>query len=585
MRNPLYYLLAKMWVYARDNRRNIVLYAALVLGANLVIALEPMTVGLFLNAVQTNGVNHKNFGQLMLFVSAIFFLEIIFWSMHGPARVIENRNAFRVRANYKNHLLGGVFGLPIEWHTNHHSGDTIDKIEKGTESIFNFASRTFEIEQSLIMLATSIAALFIFSIPAAITAIVLSASTFYLLTFFDRKLVRGYRTVNRAENQISAKVYDALSNISTIIVLRAQSLVLDSLKREIEKPYRQYDSNIRLNELKWFFASVMGRLTVVITVGVYLFLNLDSGTILAGTIYILFNYSNKIREVFYQFAYAYHDIVSQRASVANSEELPLNPEDDPSGKNLRLSRNWQKIEIAELSFAHHNCNEGLADLSLEILRGEHIAIIGPSGAGKSTLLKIIRDLHRPKNLKLLVDGARYNDFGEINDSISLIPQEPEIFASTIRENITLGIDYKPEAIRRFADMARFLEVIARLPKGIESSIVEKGVNLSGGEKQRLALARGLLASAEKDIILLDEPTSSVDFYNELSIYENIFRSFKGKTVISSIHRLYLLPMFDRIYFLKEGRLAAEGTFDNLRNNSDEFKELWSKYNRRNDPHR
>ena len=115
-------------------------------------------------------------------------------------------------------------------------------------------------------------------------------------------------------------------------------------------------------------------------------------------------------------------------------------------------------------------------------------------------------------------------FKSISSYISLIPQDPEIFSSTIKENITLGLSFSDKEIKKFTDLARFSDVVKKLPKGLNSSIVEKGVNLSGGEKQRLALSRGLLASEDKEIILLDEPTSSVDSKNELLIYQNIYDS-------------------------------------------------------------
>jgi len=582
MKNPLVYLFEKMWQYAGPNRRSIVLYSVLLLGANIVISLEPLVIGLFLNAVQTEGIVPANFFRMMLLVSMVFVLEILFWSMHGPARVIENRNAFRVRANYKNFLLRGVFGLPIEWHTDHHSGDTIDKIEKGSMAIFNFSSKTFEMEQSVIMLAVSLAVLILFSPTAAAAAVIMSAGTFWALTLFDKKLIPGYQIVNNLENRISAKIFDAVSNIYTIIVLRSQRLVLRSLENEIKKPYWQYDINVVTNELKWFFASLMGRLIVVVTIGVYLVLNLGKGAILAGTVYILFNYANRIREVFYHFAYSYHDIVSYRASVANAEELPVDfASIDAKGKKC-LPRNWNALSVTDLSFTHSGAAQGaifgLCGLAMDIKKGEHIALIGASGAGKSTLLKIIRDLHRPLEMKLTVDNCEIAaGFAAISDSISLIPQEPEIFATTIKENITMGIDQDLAAIKRFARMALFGDVVRRLPKGYDSSVVEKGVNLSGGEKQRLALARGLIASQDKDIILLDEPTSSVDFHTELAIYENLFGEFKNKTIISAVHKLYLLPMFDKIYFLKDGQMIASGSFDELKLGSSDFRSLWEEY--------
>jgi ABC-type multidrug transport system fused ATPase/permease subunit len=117
-------------------------------------------------------------------------------------------------------------------------------------------------------------------------------------------------------------------------------------------------------------------------------------------------------------------------------------------------------------------------------------------------------------------------------------------------------------------------VITQLPKGLESDIREKGVNLSGGQKQRLALARGILAASESEVVLLDEPTSSVDPKTEAMIYQKMFTAFKNKAIISSMHRLHLLYQFDYIYVLNQGRIVAEGTFEHLREHSPIFQELW-----------
>jgi ABC-type multidrug transport system fused ATPase/permease subunit len=114
----------------------------------------------------------------------------------------------------------------------------------------------------------------------------------------------------------------------------------------------------------------------------------------------------------------------------------------------------------------------------------------------------------------------------------------------------------------------------QLPEKLSSDIREKGVNLSGGQKQRLALARGILAARESEVILLDEPTSSVDPKTELMIYDKIFASFADKAIVSSLHRLHLLTKFDYIYVLHQGSIVAEGSFEHLRNNSRVFQELW-----------
>jgi ATP-binding cassette, subfamily B, bacterial len=549
--------------------------------ANLAVAAKPLVVGFLLNTMQTQGVSRENIAHLLSLLLLLPFLEVVFWLLHGPSRVIESENAFFVRANYKNYLLRGTMALPIEWHTDHHSGDTIDKIEKGTEALFNFSEGTFEIISGSIMLFTAYAALMFFDPLAGAVGLVFSIFTFYIISLFDRKLVPGYKEVNRMENTTSAKIFDALSNTATVIILRVESLVLKSIDTFIQKPLSRYKINIRLNEWKWFSSAFLGSFAVIIVVALYLATHFAAGTILVGTIYILYGYADQIRDTFFRFAYQYNNIVRYRASVANAEELSKDFRSVSLTEEKKIPSPWSQLKISGLSFSYHaedGADLHLDNVSMSMKKGERIALIGESGGGKTTFLKVMRDLYHPKTLELRVDGKKIlEDFAAVSRSLSLIPQDPELFATTIRENLTLGVEYTDEHIRVFTDMAAFTSVVERLPKGLESSIVERGVNLSGGEKQRLALARGLMASVDKDIVLLDEPTSSVDFQNEMSIYRNIFEAFPDKTIISSIHRLHLLSLFDTVYFFREGEVIASGSFEELKKSSPPFQELWGKY--------
>jgi len=219
---------------------------------------------------------------------------------------------------------------------------------------------------------------------------------------------------------------------------------------------------------------------------------------------------------------------------------------------------------------------------LEILKGEKIALIGSSGSGKTTILKVMRGLYQVNSGEVYLENKKLkNRFNTISEDIALIPQEPEIFATTIRENITLGLAIKTDIINEYLEMVNLQKTIEKMPHKLNSTTVEKGVNLSGGEKQRLALARGLMAAENKEILLLDEPTSSVDSDNELRIYKNIFSKFENKTIISSIHRLHLLSLFDKIYFFENGKIIASGNLQELIETSEKFKEIWEKYKIKN----
>ncbi len=567
-----------LWRYSAGNRKKLILYSLMSAGAVLAWSLEPLVVGWLLNEVQQNGVGAHNATFLVGLIATFFAVEVVGWALHGPSRIMETENAFMAKVKYKTHLLGGVLAYPIEWHTNHHSGDTIDKVEKGAQGVYGFGENTFQIIHAFFALLSGLVALFYFDPLAAVIAFVLIVPTFFILTLFDRKLVPGYKKVSFLENDVSAKVFDILSNVTTVIILRVEALVMKSLGSVIQKPRVQFMTNSRLNEWKWFSASMLGRVASIAVIAVYLAQQFAGGVVLVGTIYILYGYVDRIRNTFFTFAHLYNDIIRWRAYVSNAEELSKDFRTLDNSHRNELPKGWKLLSVSNMTFSYGETSDNnLHDISVSFRKGERIALIGESGGGKSTFLKLLRDLYRPKTLALAVDGTSLHGFSDIEHSIALVPQDPEIFSTTIRENITLGVPYSESHIKVFTDMAMCSDIIQRLPKGLESSIVEKGVNLSGGEKQRLALARGLLASEHKDILLLDEPTSSVDFSNELKIYQNIFNAFPGKTIVSSIHRLHLLSLFDSVYLFKGGALVAEGTFEDLKSNSADFRELWDKY--------
>lgn len=186
----------------------------------------------------------------------------------------------------------------------------------------------------------------------------------------------------------------------------------------------------------------------------------------------------------------------------------------------------------------------------------------------------MRGLYTPvAGAEFRIDG-QLHPFNCLNQSVTLFPQEPEIFENTLGYNITLGLPVPDQKILDVCDSAHFSEVVRQLPDGLIADIREKGVNLSGGQKQRLALARGILAATDSQLVLLDEPTSSVDPRTEMQIYRKLFDTFSDKAVVSSIHRLHLLPLFDYIYIMDKGRIVAEGSFNTLLHECELFQEMW-----------
>lgn len=585
--NSIIYLARQMWRFSKGNRKNVVLYIGMFVIANSISFFEPLVFALILNTVQERGLNNESLPLILSYAALFVAIEVGFWAFHGPARVIEEKNAFLMEANYKKYLLEGTMNLPAQWHTEHHSGDTIDKIEKGAKSLREYASETFEMVDNVIRFVGSYLALTYFNLHAGYIVAVMVVLTLTFIVKFDRRLVPKYRQIFRAENRISAKIFDIISNITTVIILRIEKLVLKAIMKKVMQPLQLFTRVRKIDEVKWFITSMASVLMIFFVLASYLYSHYRTGAvIMIGTIYVLYGYVDRINGLFYRFAYQYGDIVRRATAVHNAETISREFKQPESETQISLGAHWREINIKSLNFSYHT-EEGaelhLVDIALTINHGERIALVGESGSGKTTLLKIIRDLYQPQDISLYMDNTPLEDgFRAISSDIALIPQDPELFNATIKENITMGAEYDLDEVKKFTDLACFTEVAKNLPRGLDSSVEEKGVNLSTGEKQRLALARGLLACEEKSIVLLDEPTSSVDSKNELQIYQNIFAAFPEKTILSSIHRLHLLPLFDKIILFKDGKIVARGTFTELLEKSPEFREMWRKYNEANE---
>ncbi|HYD02855.1 MAG TPA: ABC transporter ATP-binding protein [Alphaproteobacteria bacterium] len=575
---PVVVLSRMTWKYG--NKKLILSYIVLFSIANIIALFQPLVIGYILNSIQQTGVTDLNLTSIILALSLLVVMTVVNWALHGPARYLERKNAFIAEANYRSYLLRGVLMMPAAWHASNHSGDVIDKIHIATDALYKYSDSTFDIISVIIRFVGSYIALIYFNIHASYIVFILFLLTLAIIIHYDRRLFPHNLVLIKNQNELSAKIYDSIGNIMTIIIMRVEKIVSNSLYQKITSKFNTYKESVRINEVKWFFVSMCGSLMMFIVLLTYILIEHYAGReILVGTLFMLYGYLDRINGVYSYFAAKYSDIARLSTNMINAEELAKKFADrKASGSNLPLK--WKEMQLKSMNFSYHpekGKDLHLKKISMNIKKGEKIAFIGASGSGKTTMLKIIIDLYTPNDINLSVDSMPLEGgFGDISENILLIPQDPELFNTTIYENITMGKNYHRKYVKKAVDIARFSDVVKRLPKRYQSSIMERGVNLSGGEKQRLALARGILLFKDKEILLLDEPTSSIDSRNEMAIYENIFREFKSKTVISSIHRLHLLPLFDKIYYFEKGRIIAHGSFSTMMNNL-KFKKMWKKY--------
>jgi subfamily B ATP-binding cassette protein MsbA len=223
-----------------------------------------------------------------------------------------------------------------------------------------------------------------------------------------------------------------------------------------------------------------------------------------------------------------------------------------------------RVSFDDVSFAYDDEDPVLADVSLEIERGQHIALVGQSGAGKSTVVALLGRLQTPDSGTIRADGTAIDEFDVASwrDRIAVVRQQPYIFDRTLAENVAVGdADASRAEIQRACDIAQVTEFLDDLPAGYDTELGEDGVRLSGGQRQRVALARAVLSDA--DVLLLDEATSDLDSTIEQDVYDRIVAADADRAILSIAHRLSTVSDADRIYALADGRVAETGTHEEL----------------------
>lgn len=581
MRNPYISLLTIAWRYAKGQKNRYLLVYCMFILANVVLAMQPLLYGWFIQSIQKDAA--EALSNVWLYAGAYLGLTLLEWAFHGPARVMERKLAFDLSRNFLDEMYHQALHLPIKWHQDHHSGATINRIRKAYEALKDFFQNGFMFLHAFAKFIFSFIAILWFSPIFGSIGVLIGIITIWVIFKFDKPFIKALDETNEKEHVVSSTLFDSLSNIITVITLRLEKRMKISLMSKVGDVFPPFKRTVVINEWKWFVASVfIGLIYVVVTIGFVHQKYVPGEVFLVGGLVTLLGYVNQFTSVFQDVAWQYTEIIRYNTEVQTARIISdeYNRQHRPEA-GIPIDENWKEISITNLNFSHgenyapDKQAHSLHGLNIRIRRGERIAFIGESGSGKSTLLSLLRGLYQPENdVQVTVDGSTNGSIEMLADNVTLFPQDPEIFENTIAYNITLGLPFDDTDIQQVCSTAHFSDVIEKLPNGLESNIQEKGVNLSGGQKQRLALARGVLASKNSSIVLLDEPTSSVDPKTEALIYDKMFEQFKGKAVLSALHRLHLLTKFDYVYVLRDGYLIEEGDFEHLRKTSEVFQDLW-----------
>lgn len=568
------YMFRQLWRYAGPERWKVVVYLLLHAVSILGELGKPLAFAMVINALQANRPTliHEVTHWLLIYVVCYLTFE----GMHRPSRYLEVYVAFRNRRRFIDAMYQRLQSLPLRWHTEHHSGNVIDRVNKAADALHQFGVAQMNYVCVVMKFWGPLIILWAISPRISLAGLLVGI----LLVFITRRLyditVPLYRGQLEGIHDFAAAFYDYMGNMRTVITLRLGGQVKQDLDARLARVFPLIVKEHNVTQVKCLSTALLILLLEVGVIFYYIQSQTQAGAlIMIGSVTAIFQYLRQLMESFQFYAGDYEQVIHWKTDFEAITPL-LAAEGRPAVPEHAGLAEWREIVIHPLSFSYGDGKLHLQDVALRLARGQKIALVGESGSGKSTLLQVLRGLSDIPGAGMTVDGAPA-PLAALATTTTLIPQEPELFENTIRHNVTMGLHAEEEDVQAALRVAEFTPVVAGLPNGLDSDIREKGVNLSGGEKQRLALARGLFAVRDSTIVLLDEPTSNIDPRTELAIITRLFATLAGKCIVSSLHRLHLLRLFDYVYVMQHGRIVEEGTFAELSSGDGEFARLWAVY--------
>ncbi|MDC1338279.1 ABC transporter ATP-binding protein/permease [Pelagibacteraceae bacterium] len=471
-----------------------------------------------------------------------------------------------------------LHNLSLQFHLNRQTGALAKYIDRGTKGIdfllryvlFNIAPTFFEV-----FLVSGI--LFYLYGPWYAVVTLVTIGLYSFLTFKITEWRNVFRKrMNQADNDVSTKMIDSLLNFETVKYFNNEAFEanrLDQSLEEYELAANQSRHSLSLLNIAQTFIIMVG-ITIMLVMSVY---GIKSGEINIGGFVVINAYMLQLYQPLNWLGSVYREIRQALTDMENMFSLlEVAPTTNDDLNDIPQS-NDAEIRFENISFDYDIRRTIIKNISFTVPNGKKVAIVGPTGAGKSTISRLLFKFYDPKEGNIFINNTNVNKISQnsLRKIIGVVPQDTVLFNDTIYYNIAYGnTGATKEEVISAAKNADIHDFITILPDGYETIVGERGLKLSGGEKQRVAIARTILKNPK--IFFFDEATSALDTSTEKEIQKNLENVSKGKTTLIIAHRLSTAANADNIIVLDQGTIIEQGTHESLLLEKGKYFEMWGK---------
>ena len=541
---------------------HLVLACLLVILETLALQSGPMLTQIGID----HGVLPGRFGVLFA-VGMAFLGAVVLHVLAGYARtVFTGRLGERLLYELRVRIFSHLQRLSLDFYTEEKAGVLMTRMTSDIETLtLLFQEGMVNIAVQSLTLVVITIVLFVYNpMLASVTVIIVIPATFALSLWFRRRSDVGY---TRVRDKIAAVLSDLQENLSGIRIITAHNRHKRNtiIHRDIVGDHE--DANLDTARVNTAYGSLTEGVGIIgqafmLLVGGWMVIggNLTVGELTAFSLYLVMFFApiQSIVQLYNAYQQGQASIRKLRSFLEESPSVP-EAEDAPDLATIEGS-----IVLEDVSFGYAADAPVLHDINLEIPPGESLAVVGPTGAGKSTIAKLIVRFYDPLSGRVHIDGqdVRNVSLESLRRQLGVVPQEPFLFNGSIGENVAFSRpDASEEEIWEACRTVGLDAMLSRLPDGLDTPCHERGVSLSSGERQLLALARAFLAQPR--VLVLDEATSNLDSHSEKKIEEALDAVLKGRTAIIIAHRLTTAMRADRIAVIQDGRIAEIGTHAEL----------------------